>query len=73
MMAHGAYHFGARPIRDRGTLYRYDVGWAKDGRLTALNTLSPRRLIPVGGQIYDLWDYLVREREDRDLFSPETW
>lgn len=73
MMAHGAYHFGARPIRDRGTLYRYDVGWAKDGRLTALNTLSPRRLIPVGGQIYDLWDYLVREREDGDLFSPETW
>jgi hypothetical protein len=73
MVAHGAYHFGARPILDRGTLYRYDVGWAKDGRLTALNTLSPRRLIPVGGQIYDLWDYLVRERDGGDLFSPETW
>jgi len=72
-VARGAYYFGARPMREDGTVYRYDVGWAKDGRLTTLNTLSPRRLIPVGGQIYDLWDYLVREREDGDLFSPESW
>jgi len=72
-VARGAYFFGARPVSFKGTGYRYDVGWSKDGRLTALNTLSPRRLIPAGGQIYELWDYLVRERVGGDLFSPADW
>ena len=70
----GAYFFGARPVvYERDTGYRYDVGWSKDGRLTALKTVSPRRLIPAGGQIYDLWDYLVREREGGGLFAREDW
>ena len=53
--------------------YRYDVGWHADGRLVALNTLPARRLMPVGGQVYELWDYLMRERDDGEAFKPDDW
>jgi hypothetical protein len=32
----GAYFFGALNVYERNMEYRYDVGWSKDGRLTAL-------------------------------------